>query len=91
MWRRTLVADNTGTAEQGATPPNQGRQDHDAMRAGALRPIEGPAGSETLAASGGLELPGGERRTEHVVAASPKHEPIPGERDPSTQMKNPSK
>jgi hypothetical protein len=81
------VADNTGTAEQGATPPKQGRQDHDAMRAGALRPIEGPAATETLAASGGLELPGGERQAEQVDTASAKHELIPGERDPSTQMK----
>ena len=80
------MAENIRNGEDGATPPKQGRQDHDAMRAGALRPVEGPASTDTLAASGGLELPGGERNTERVATESPVHEPIPGERDASTQM-----
>jgi hypothetical protein len=84
------VADITRDSGQGATPPNQGRQDHDAMRAGSVLPVSGPASTDTLAASGGLELPGGERGAERVDSESPVHEPIPGERDPSTQMKKPA-
>jgi hypothetical protein len=80
------VTENNPEPEEGATPPKGGRQDHDAMRAGSLRPVTGPASTDTLAASGGLELPGGERQAEHVDAESPVHEPIPGERDASTQM-----
>ncbi len=80
------MAENRPNPEEGATPPKQGRQDHDAMRAGSLRPVNGPASTDTLAASGGLELPGGERHAEDVAAESPVHEPIPGERDASTQM-----
>jgi hypothetical protein len=83
------VADNIHDTQQGATPPHEGRQDHDAMRAASLIPVSGGASTDTLAANGGLELPGGERRTEHVNSESPVHEPIPGERDPSTQMKRP--
>jgi hypothetical protein len=57
------------------------------MRAGSLLPLSGPARTDDLAASGGLELPGGERGSEDVPNVSPTHEPIPGERDPSTQLK----
>jgi hypothetical protein len=81
------VPDNTPKIEQGATPPGEGRQNHAAMRAGSLLPLSGQGSTDTIAASGGLELPGGERGAEHVASVSPTHEPIPGERDPSTQFK----
>jgi len=58
------------------------------MRAAASRPISGPAATSTLAASGGLELPGGERRDREALTVGmneqPPHEPIPGERDTTT-------
>jgi hypothetical protein len=69
--------------EQVGTPPGGGRWDHEAMREAAQRPITGPASTDTLAASGGLELPGHrahESRAADIVAP----EPIPGERDEST-------
>lgn len=65
-------------------------QTHDAMRAAASRPVEGPAATSTLAAGGGLELPGGEKRDAGDVMAGAgihqerPHEPIPGERDETT-------
>ena len=63
-------------------------QTHEAMRAAASRPISGPAATSTLAASGGLELPGGERRDREALTVGmneqPPHEPIPGERDTTT-------
>jgi hypothetical protein len=42
----------------GAAPPEGGRMDHDAMRRAAELPVTGPAASDTLAAGGGLDLPG---------------------------------
>ena len=59
------------------------------MRAAATRPLEVPVGMGPLAASGGLELPGGEAGgvANSTVAETPAeaaaHEMIPGERDPS--------
>ena len=47
------MADDTG-----ATPPNGGRMDHEAMRRASELPVQGAPGTDTLAASGGLELPG---------------------------------
>ncbi len=44
--------------EDGATPPNGGRMDHEAMRRASELPVDGAAGTDTRAASGGLELPG---------------------------------
>lgn len=69
--------------ESGRTPPGGGRWDHETMREAAQRPVTGPASTDTLAASGGLELPAHRAprpRTQTAVA----EEPIPGERDGST-------
>jgi hypothetical protein len=78
------VADNSKTRP--AEPPGGGRQDHDAMRAGAMRPVIGPANSDVLAATGGLNLPGGDpaAATIAVPTVAPVHEPIPGEYDRTT-------
>jgi len=69
--------------EKGGTPPGGGRWDHETMREAAQRPISGPGSTDTLAASGGLELPAHRShpaRAADVIA----DEPIPGERDAST-------
>ena len=42
----------------GATPPDGGRMNHEAMRRASELPVDGAAATDTLAASGGLELPG---------------------------------
>jgi hypothetical protein len=60
------------------------RMDHEAMRRASELPVEGPAASDTLAASGGLEVPG---RLPHGSSAPDRgndHEPIPGEHDNTT-------
>ena len=58
------------------------------MHAAALRPVGGPAATPTLAAGGGLEVPGGETRDIEVPVVgmddTGTHEPIPGERDEQT-------
>ena len=63
-------------------------QTHEAMRAAASRPLSGPGATSTLAAGGGLELPGGEAEHGKVptvpLGQQSAHEPIPGERDSST-------
>jgi hypothetical protein len=72
--------------EIGQTPPGGGRWDHETMREAAQRPVSGPASTDTLAASGGLELPAHRAprpRTQTAVA----EEPIPGERDESTRTR----
>ena len=69
--------------ETGRTPPGGGRWDHETMREASLRPVAGPASTDTLAASGGLELPA-HRAHARVELASVAEEPIPGERDAST-------
>src|SRR5688572_9739652 len=66
---------------QDATPPGGGRQDHYAMRADAMRAVTGPASTDTLAAGGGLELPGHDEHEIRLDTEAPAPEPIPGERD----------
>lgn len=44
--------------QKGAAPPGGGRMDHEAMERASELPVSGPAASDTLAASGGLERPG---------------------------------
>jgi hypothetical protein len=68
----------------GAAPPGRGEQTHQVMQADASRPITGPAATRTLAAGGGLELPGREPHPYAVENETLVHEPIPGERDPET-------
>ncbi len=53
------------------------------MREAAQRPVTGPASTDTLAASGGLELPAHRAHATHAPETVAK-EPIPGERDRST-------
>ena len=86
------MADTTKprTAQPGE-PPHGGRQDHDVMRAAAMRPVSGPASTDTLAAGGGLDVPGREAHPELASGASRSethsaehHELIPGERDATT-------
>jgi hypothetical protein len=76
-----------------AQPPAGGRQDHEVMREAAMLAVDGPASTSTLAAGGGLEVPGREPRPAATIArelrpgssaAARVHEPIPGERDAST-------
>jgi hypothetical protein len=61
------------------------------MRAAAMRPVSGPASTDTLAAGGGLDVPGREPHPELAAAgdrtalgAGEHHEMIPGERDVTT-------
>jgi len=58
------------------------------MHAAALRPVSGPAATRTLAAGGGLEVPGGTPGAADVpslgMGDTGTHEPIPGERDEQT-------
>jgi len=70
-----------------AEPPAGGQQDHDAMRAASMRPVTGPASTDVLAASGGLNVPGGDPVASAQIAVpteDPVREPIPGEHDAST-------
>ena len=53
------------------------------MQEAAQRPITGPGSTDTLAASGGLELPAHRAHRTRALATS-VDEPIPGERDGST-------
>jgi len=53
------------------------------MRDAMQRPIMGPGSTDTLAASGGLELPAHESHPT-PSHATPVAEPIPGERDATT-------
>lgn len=55
------------------------------MRAASMIPVTGGASTDSLAASSGLNVPGGD--THHPVTVpteSAVHEPIPGERDATT-------
>ena len=57
------------------------------MRVASMRAVDGPASTPTQAAGGGNEVPGGEPGADRIadeVLEVPPHEPIPGERDPST-------
>ncbi|HEY6362327.1 MAG TPA: hypothetical protein VIX63_14545 [Vicinamibacterales bacterium] len=80
------MSEKTGPAHEvaGASPPGRGEQTHQVMQADASRPVAGPAGSQTLAAGGGLEVPGREAHPYAVEHETLLHEPIPGERDPET-------
>jgi hypothetical protein len=85
------MADITKThSSQSGEPPHGGRQDHDVMRAAAMRPVSGPASTDTLAAGGGLDVPGREPHPELASARDgadthpEHHELIPGERDATT-------
>ena len=58
------------------------RQNHDLMRAAATHKVQGPASTDTLAASGGLERPDAPVE----LPRDQVREPIPGERDPGTLL-----
>jgi hypothetical protein len=78
------VADNS---QAQAVPPGGGSQDHDAMRAGAMRPVTGPASTDGVATTGGLHMPGGDPVAASTIAVptvAQVHEPIPGEYDRTT-------
>jgi hypothetical protein len=76
-------------------PPGGGRQDHDVMRAAAMRQVSGGS-TDTLAAIGALDVPGHEAHPElanhphgsdfggDAPGGPAPHEPIPGERDATT-------
>lgn len=58
------------------------------MQQAAKLPVRGPAATESLAASGGLELPGREPQPAGADASGAPdatHEPIPGEHDPPAE------
>ena len=80
----------TSNSTQSAEPPNRGRQDHEVMRAAAMRPITGPGSTDTLASLGGLDVPGREPHPELAATSDGDvrnhdlHEMIPGERDATT-------
>jgi hypothetical protein len=76
----------TESHRETATPPGGGRWDHETMREASLRPVSGPASTDTLAASGGLELPAHRAARARLGPVSVADEPIPGERDASTLM-----
>jgi hypothetical protein len=70
-----------------AEPPRGGRQDHEAMQRASMLPLGGPARPDTLAASGGLEVPGGDPAASAALAPTPRAHPperIPGERELDT-------
>lgn len=58
------------------------RQTHDVMRVSASRRVRGPASTDTLAASGGLEV----RGDAETLPPRAVREPIPGEREPETLL-----
>lgn len=58
------------------------RQNHDLMRASAIREVRGPESTKTVAAPGGLEPAGAPEQPPSRAV----REPIPGERDPSTLL-----
>ena len=72
-----------------ASPPGNGRQDHDAMRVDAMLPIlPGQGSTDALAAAGGLNVPGDdpvitEPLARALATITSRREPIPGERDTS--------
>jgi hypothetical protein len=78
-----------GTPPVPARPPGDGRQDHLAMRVDGMLPVTGPASTDTLAAGGGLPVPGREpESTAHEAADLPTvaltPELIPGAYEPDT-------
>jgi hypothetical protein len=78
------VTERSESQTHAAEPPGGGRQDHDVMHDAAMRPVTGPASTNTLAAIGGLQVPGREPHAPEARPAESPHEPIPGERDAST-------
>ena len=54
------------------------------MREAAQRPVTGAASLDSLAASGGLEIPGHRPQVARPYVQPVQPEPIPGERDRST-------
>ena len=85
------MADTRDAVTGPAQPPANGRQDHDAMRAASMQPVTGPASTDVLAASGGLNVPGGDPEATAsipVPTVAPRPEPIPGERDPHNLMQS---
>jgi hypothetical protein len=59
--------------------------DHEAMRRASELPTSGPAANDQVAASGGLDLPGGESHpTDAAAPPGTTREPIPGEHDQTT-------
>jgi hypothetical protein len=73
---------------EAAEPPGGGRQDHEAMRRASMLPVSGEASLDKLAASGGLEVPGGDASASSAAAprlhADHPPEPIPGARERNT-------
>jgi len=65
------------------------RIDHEAMRRASELPSSGAGATDTLAASGGLELPGREPHSSGAGSSEQRHEPIPGERDDTTEAPTP--
>jgi hypothetical protein len=61
------------------------RIDHEAMRRASELPTSGDGATDTLAASGGLELPGREPHSSDAASPEHRHEPIPGEHDHTTE------
>jgi len=57
----------TSSAPEPAGPPADGRQDHAAMRVDAMLPVTGPASTDTLAAGGGLDVPGREPQSTDAI------------------------
>jgi len=72
------------TRPKGAEPPHAGKTDHAAMRTAAMRGTSGPKNQESLAAIGGVELPGRESHAELIPPDESLHEMIPGEYDATT-------
>jgi len=58
------------------------RQSHDAMRVSATRAVQGPASTDSLAASSGLEVRGAPEK----LPGGTTREPFPGEREPDTLL-----
>jgi hypothetical protein len=62
------------------------RTNHDVMQRAAERPITGTGATSTIAASGGLDVPGREIHPTQDVTANSTREPFPGEREVDTLM-----
>ena len=62
------------------------RTNHDVMQRAAERPITGAEETTTVAASGGLDIPGREFHPSHDLTSSNTREPFPGERELDTLM-----
>ena len=67
--------------QEGAAPPGGGRMNHDVMKRASEQPVSGPAATDTLAASGGLEVPGhaleGQTPDQHADRAEAERMPPP--------------